>query len=154
MTDLLTELLSKQLKDIPIDKKLRFSDLRRICKYISGNIFDESTCCLWSGYVTNLHHITKGVYVNLYFKGKKTALHRLLYINFVGPLSDDEYLKFNCENKGKCCSVNHLKKFKYVKKEEVIKTIEAKGNRKGISKINENDIKTSDPNKKFIISFD
>ena len=54
-----------------------------------------------------------GTYVNFYFRKKKVALHRLLYINFIGHLDDDEYLKFNCENKGKCCNVHHMNKFKY-----------------------------------------
>jgi hypothetical protein len=41
---------------------------------------------------------------------KKKALHRLLYCNFIGDLYDSEYLKFTCDNKGKCCTLNHLKK--------------------------------------------
>jgi hypothetical protein len=41
-----------------------------------------------------------------------------LYCNFVEDLSDDEYLKFSCENKGNCCNIKHLKKFKYQKKED------------------------------------
>ena len=44
-------------------------------------------------------------------KNKKIALHRLLYCNFIEPLNDNEYLKFTCNNKGKCCSLKHLKKF-------------------------------------------
>ena len=40
----------------------------------------------------------------------------MLYINFVGELSNDEYLKFTCEKKGKCCNISHLKKFQYQKK--------------------------------------
>lgn len=45
----------------------------------------------------------------------KAALHRLLYSNFVDHLSEDEYLKFTCDNKGKCCNIYHMKKFKYTK---------------------------------------
>ena len=26
---------------------------------------------------------------------------------------DDEYIKYNCENKGKCCNIYHMKKIKY-----------------------------------------
>lgn len=113
--DLLTELLKKQLKTVPLDKKFRYNDLKRLCKYINSSIFDENICSLWGGYVTNVNNISKGVYINFYFKSKKAALHRLLYVNFVGNLSDDEYLKFSCEHKGKCCNITHLRKFSYSK---------------------------------------
>lgn len=114
--DIFNELMKKQRKDVPTDKKLHYNDIKRICKYINNSIFDDDICCLWCGYVTNVNSGNKGTYINFYFGGKKVALHRLLYINFVGPLSPDEYLKFNCDNKGICCNVNHLKKFKYQKK--------------------------------------
>ena len=115
--DLLNDMLKKQLKTVPSDKKLKYNDLKRLCKYINNNIFDENKCCIWNGYVTNMNNENKGVYINFYFKGKKAALHRLLYINFVQNLTDDEYLKFTCDNKGKCCNITHLNKFKYAKKE-------------------------------------
>lgn len=107
------ELVTKQKKDIPTNKKLQLSDIKRIARRISGSISDPNKCSIWSGYITNINNAAKGTYVNFYFRKKKVALHRLLYINFVGPLEDDEYLKFNCENKGKCCNVNHMNKFKY-----------------------------------------
>jgi len=113
--ELLVTLLEKQRKDVPITKKLRYNDMKRLCKYIDSNIFDENVCTLWNGYITNVENVNKGVYINFYFKGKKIALHRLLYINFVRDLADDEYLKYSCENKGKCCNVTHLQKFKYTK---------------------------------------
>ena len=113
--ELFEELLDKQIKNVSRDKKLRYSDLRRICKYIDTSIFKTDKCCLWSGYITNINNANKGTYINFYFQKKKVALHRLLYVNFVDNLSEDEYLKFNCENKGKCCNVFHLKKFKYRK---------------------------------------
>jgi hypothetical protein len=47
------------------------------------------------------------------------ALHRLLYSNFVAPLDSSEYLKFNCENKGICCNVNHYEKYKYSKTHQI-----------------------------------
>lgn len=114
--ELFKEFMIKQLKTIPPDKKLQYSDIKRICKYISSSIFDYSSCCLWNGYITNINNSNKGTYINFYFKKKKVALHRLLYSNFVGELTVNEYLKFNCENKGKCCNIHHLKKFKYQKK--------------------------------------
>lgn len=116
--NILKELLKRQLKNIPMEKKLQYQDLKRICKYIDTSIFDENTCCFWKGYVTNSNKLDKGTYINFYFKKKKAALHRLLYLNFVGELGDDEYLKYNCENKGVCCNIKHIKKFKYLKKNE------------------------------------
>ncbi len=114
--ELFKELISKQIKTVPINKKLHYADMKRICKYISGSIFDENKCCIWNGYVTNSNNNNKGTYINFYFKKRKAALHRLLFSNFVGELEPDEYLKFNCENKGNCCNITHLKKFKYNKK--------------------------------------
>ena len=52
----------------------------------------------------------KNSYINFYFNGKKHALHRLLYINYIGELLDSEYIKFKCSNKGKCCNINHFYK--------------------------------------------
>ena len=49
-------------------------------------------------------------YINFYFKGKKCALHRLLYLNYVGKLENKEYLKYKCKNKGVCCNINHFNK--------------------------------------------
>lgn len=114
--DLYKELINMQIKNVPSSKKLYPNDLRRICKYIKSSIFDTQKCCLWNGYITNINNSNKGTYINFYYNKKKVALHRLLYINFVGELTKNEYLKFNCENKGMCCNIHHLKKFKYQKK--------------------------------------
>ena len=110
---LLNELMLKQIKDIPTENKLKYADMKRICKYINNSIFDENVCCLWQGYITNSNNFNKGTYINFYYRKKKVALHRLLYTNFVEVLGKNEYLKFNCENKGKCCNIHHLKKFEY-----------------------------------------
>jgi hypothetical protein len=107
--NLMSDLVSNQLKNIPSDKKLSYSDLIRICKYLDNSIF-EKKCTLWNGYVTSIKHDDKNVYINFYFNGKKYALHRLLYINFVGELADSEYIKFKCANKGRCCNINHIYK--------------------------------------------
>lgn len=117
--ELFRELITRQVKNIPSNKKLLYHDIKRICKYINTSIFDENNCCIWNGYITNSNNINKGIYINFYFKKKKTALHRLLYSNFVEILKDDEYLKFNCENKGKCCNIHHLKKYSYRKKNKM-----------------------------------
>jgi hypothetical protein len=112
---LLNELVQMQRTKIPLQKKISFVDMKRICKNINSSIFDTDNCCLWQGYITNNDHPEKGVYINFYFKGKKVALHRILYINYVDNLNSDEYLKYVCNNVGKCCNMHHLKKFKYKK---------------------------------------
>ena len=112
---LLKELLKRQRKDVDEDKKLYLHDIKRICKNISSSIFSGDDCCIWNGYITNLNKANKGTYINFYFRQRKVALHRLLYLNYVGDLSNSEYLKFSCENKGICCNVHHLRKFTYNK---------------------------------------
>lgn len=112
------ELVDKQIKNIPTNKKLQLRDIKRISQRLTSSIFDENKCTLWSGYITNTNNTSKGMYVNFYFRKKKVALHRLLYSNFIGELHDDEYLKFNCENRGKCCNIHHMNKFKYTNNDE------------------------------------
>lgn len=107
------ELLNRQLKTVIPTKRLQVNDLKRIAKKISSSLFDENECSLWMGYVTNINNLSKGAYVNFYFKKKKVALHRLLYSNFISDIDDEEYLKFNCANKGKCCNIHHMNKFRY-----------------------------------------
>ena len=118
-----TELLKKQIVGIPSDKKLTYNDIKRISKFIKSSIFDKKKCSIWNGYITNENNNLKGTYINFYFNKKKIALHRLLYINYIGTLSDNEYLKFSCENKGKCCNIHHMKKYTYnsVKNETLLK---------------------------------
>lgn len=118
----LNELIKCQLKNIPTDKRLSYSDIKRISKFITKSIFDENECSIWDGYITNEKNKSKGIYINFYFNKKKIALHRLLYINYIENISTNEYIKYICNNKGKCCNVNHMKKFLYNKNndEEVI----------------------------------
>ena len=154
---LLNELIMRQLKNVPQDKKLQYTDLKRICKYTKTSIFDPNNCSIWSGYVTNANNTTKGTYVNFYFRKKKAALHRLLYVNYIGELLEDEYLKFSCDNKGKCCNIEHLKKFKYQKKEEkqdVPKKPKSKSTKTRMIKIISKDDIAKDDADKLYISFD
>ena len=141
--EIFKELINNQLKDVPSAWKLSINDMKRICKYIDKSIFDEDECCKWNGYVTNMNNSNKGTYVNFYFRNKKVALHRLLYSNFIEPLSSGEYLKFTCDNHGVCCNVNHYDKYKYsktnpeVRKETKVK--ESKKDMKEVSIICEDD---------------
>ena len=130
----LEELIKNQLDNVQEDKKLYLQDMRRICKNIKSNPFDKEKCCIWDGYITNLKKKNKGTYINFYFRKKKLALHRLLYENYVETLTPDYYLKYTCPNKGKCCNVNHLKKFKYKKKKTIV--INTKPNKKTTIKNN------------------
>jgi len=119
--EIFKELIKYQLSDIPAQWKLNINDMKRICKYIDTSIFDNNKCCIWNGYITNMNNSNKGTYVNFYFRNKKVALHRLLYSNFVAPLDSSEYLKFNCNNKGICCNINHYEKYKYSKNNSLAK---------------------------------
>jgi hypothetical protein len=111
--DILKELLINQLKNINPNKKLNYGDMKRISKFLNNSIFHDTTCSLWNGYITNENNHTKGTYINFYFNKKKIALHRLLFINYIGEISNKEYIRFTCDNKGKCCNINHMKKYSY-----------------------------------------
>ena len=104
--NILEELIKKQLTNIDYDKKFTLLDIKRVVNNIPSSIFNDN-CCIWSGYIINSK---KTAYISFFIKNKKIALHRLLYYNFVGPINDNEYIKFTCENKGTCCSIKHLKK--------------------------------------------
>jgi hypothetical protein len=116
--NLFKDLLNNQLKNVDPAYRLQYDDLIRITKYIDNNIF-YNECALWKGYITNYNLDGKGNYINFYFRKKKMALHRILYMNFIGTINKDEYLKYNCENRGKCCNLNHMKKYKYQFKDEI-----------------------------------
>ena len=112
MTDksiILSLLLKNQKQNISLDKKLSYNDLYRISNNISKNIFMDE-CCIWNGSIINNNSNKKNCYISFFFKNKKVSLHRLLYINYIDNLNDNEYIKYTCENKGKCCSINHLTK--------------------------------------------
>lgn len=108
---ILLQLSSMQLKNIDISKKFTYRDIMRITKHINKSIFGKQ-CTLWDGFVANIRE-NKSPYINFYFRGKKLALHRLLYINYVEDLKPNEFIKYSCKNKGRCCCLNHM--IKYVK---------------------------------------
>ena len=110
---IMSEMIRNQLENIDLDRRLLHADMQRMVRYLNTSIFLSGTCSLWQGYVTDRTVRNKGSYVNFFFHGKKFGLHRLLYINFLGPLNDDEYVKFRCQHKGYCCSVHCLEKQKY-----------------------------------------
>ena len=105
--DLLTEMQMKQHSVIDKKYRLENSDIERLCKYINKSIFTSDGCVLWSGYLTKSNG-GKSHYVNFFIKGKKLAVHRILYINFIGELKTSQYLKYTCENPGCCCNLSHF----------------------------------------------
>ena len=137
---ILKKLIKNQLKNIKPEYKLNNSDLNRISKNLNDDIFSNK-CCLWQGYITNNNN-NRAKYINFYFNKKKIALHRLLYINYVGDLKKNEYIKFSCENKGKCCNLNHIKK------------VDKKKNNNTKIKNNKKEIKNIVKKKSNIVSFD
>jgi len=104
MEERLKLMREKQLNNICNNKKLKDKDMKRIIKYTDNCIFGEE-CSLWKGYITN----NKSTYINFFFNGKKNALHRILYLNFIGNLYENSYLSYSCSNSGKCCNINHIK---------------------------------------------
>jgi len=135
---ILVELINNQNDEIENKKRLDVKSLQRISRNIEDSIFGDK-CVIWQGYITYIES-TNVHYVNFFFNGKKHALHRLLYLNFIGDVKSNEYLKYSCPNKGKCCNINHIYKINSKK------TLDLK---KNTSKNSEtNDSKNSDICKK------
>ena len=107
----LIEMIKKQRKSIEINNKLYLKDMQRICENIDTSLFNKDECCIWNGSKTEKVN-NKGYYINFYFNKKKMSLHRILYLNYIDDLKKNEYLKFNCSNKGICCNINHFNKTK------------------------------------------
>jgi len=105
----LIEMIKKQRKNIDLNNKLYLKDMQRICENINSSIFDTDECCIWQGNKTEKLN-NKGYYINFYFNKKKMSLHRILYLNYIDDLNKNEYLKFNCQNKGICCNIHHFNK--------------------------------------------
>ena len=104
---LLAELCVKQRKHDNEKYQLEINDLTRFLKHVNTSIFNTNECVLWSGSLTKCNN-GKSHYVNYYLNKRKLALHRILYINFVGDLDNKQYLKYTCSNPGKCCNIKHF----------------------------------------------
>jgi hypothetical protein len=107
---IMDELVSKQRKIMLQKRKLNYSDMSRIIKYVDKSLFDD-VCCLWKGYVCCFNK-NKNYYINFFFGGKKIQINRLLYENYIGDVEKDEIIKNICASGGKCCNVFHYGKFK------------------------------------------
>ena len=108
---LLKELVEKQIKNIKGSRKLSFHDLEKIVVGIPISIFDEN-CCIWTKHIKK-NIKTKQEWINFYFNKEKTALHRLLYENYIGELTSEDHIKYKCGSHGGCCNVTHMIKYKY-----------------------------------------
>lgn len=111
---LLTELCLKQRSNNNNNNNndkyhLTINDLTRFLKYVNVSIFNNDECILWPGYLTKCNK-NKSYYINYYLNGRKLALHRILYINFIDDLNENQYLKYTCSNPGKCCNIKHFYK--------------------------------------------
>jgi hypothetical protein len=104
-----TELCVRQRHSAERKYFLEMSDLKRFLKHVNTSIFNTDECILWQGSMTKSNK-NKSHYVNFYLRKRKLALHRILYINFVGDLDRNSYLKYSCENHGRCCNINHIHK--------------------------------------------
>ena len=148
-------MLQYQKKNLSYKIKLEFDDIKRIVNNIDSSIFDDNECCIWKGYITNSNEKCK--YVNFYFKHHKIALHRILYVNYVGPLDENQYLKFTCQNKGICCNINHIEKCNKVEDPEknnvYCKPVSTENNN-GLKVIKLSENSSSSEKKKLIVVFD
>lgn len=122
---ILEELIKNQREDVLLKYKLTSNDMKRLEKKINKSIFDDK-CCIWNGSTLSKN---KKTYANFYFRQKKIALCRLLYINYVDDLQQNEYLKKVCTCEKYCCNINH-----YVKKNKN-KIIKKDKDKKEVKKI-------------------
>jgi hypothetical protein len=149
---IMIQLIQYQKAGLPYILRLEIDDIKRIIENINTSPFDPDKCCIWNGYITNNNNKSK--YINFYFKHRKIALHRLLYINYIDNIDNKSYLKFTCQNKGICCNINHLEicNKDNVTKEPTNKIITNKNPTLQVIKLNNNsDINHS---RKFIVVFD
>ena len=148
---ILVELINNQIDNIDNNKKLDVKSLQRISRNVENSLFSNE-CVFWQGYITYIQS-TDVHYINFFFNGKKQALHRLLYLNFIGDLKKNEYLKYKCENKGKCCNINHILKInsknKSLEKDQIEKKIDSNNKNKNTIEL----ISDNKKNDKLIIIF-
>lgn len=113
--ELLNILVDNQLKNIPEEDRLSFSDISRLVKFLDNSIFEENDCVKWNGYYENNGNRHRSCGITFYFKGQKKVVHRLLYINFKGPIQSNVRVCFSCEQGPYCCNINHMFLRKYQK---------------------------------------
>lgn len=116
MFDLYLLLFKNQRKDIEKSgsyERIKLDEIKRLDKNIYENFFDSDECVLYHGEVKNN-------YATISFKKKKVSVHRLIYHNYVGHISNSDKIEFLCDKKGNCCNIKHftIKKAPPKKKEK------------------------------------
>lgn len=148
------EMFQKQLPNISPEYKLKLTHIKRISKHIPTSIFDETKCSIWQGPLANVNNPRKKIYITFFYNYKKNALHRLLYQNFVAPLNSNQYIKFQCNNSGYCCNVNHFKVYTHKPNINVLPQEKKKSNIKPYTNINEIIIVSTSDTNRLIIDYD
>lgn len=92
----------KKISEIGNYGRLDFEDIKRLDKYIKGNIFVSNECCLYTGEV-------KKKYSTISYQGKKVSVLRLLYHNYIDDVEEKDTLEYLCDNPGVCCNLKHFK---------------------------------------------
>ena len=114
---ILENLIKNQKEQIEIKSKLSLSDLKRVTNNLTKDIFSDE-CSIWTGPIMIANNKE---YISFFINGKKVSLNRILYKNYIDELYDREYLKYSCNNKGRCCTLKHLYKVnKKVKEQKVV----------------------------------
>lgn len=101
----LIDMVSNQRKDIKPSggyDRITFKQLRRIDLNLRGNIFGTD-CVLWANEADKHKK-----YIGITFNGKKVSLLRLLYLNYIDDIDQKDFIYYLCENRGKCCCLNHF----------------------------------------------
>ena len=114
--DILANLIKNQKEHTELKSKLSLSDLKRLTNNLSKDIFNDE-CSVWEGPILMANNKE---YISFFINGKKISLNRILYKNYIGNLDDNEYLKYTCPNKGRCCSLKHIYKInKKIQKQNI-----------------------------------
>lgn len=99
----LSKLAGMQRRDVPdIGNygKLEYEDIKRLDRYIDGDIFSQY-CCVYNGE-------RKTNYITMSFRSKKISVLRLIYHNYVSDITRSDRILYLCDKKGVCCNINHI----------------------------------------------
>jgi hypothetical protein len=97
----MVDMQRRNVPDVGNYGKLIYSDIKRLDRFIDGDIFGNM-CCLYNGE-------RKSNYTTMSFRSKKISVLRLLYHNYTADITRTDKIKYVCDNKGICCNLNHIK---------------------------------------------
>lgn len=104
---LMIKLCKFQRKGLSNEIKLNPKDHMRIIKFITDYKLFSNKCILWSGYKYKRFKYC----ITFYLNGKKRNIVRILFINYIDNLNNDEILRNTC-NTERCVNPFHYKKEK------------------------------------------